>query len=140
MYPAAETPPGLVVYRFDAPLIFANTRTFRDEVRSLARTDPPPRWIVVAAEPMTDVDTTAGDMLEELDGELEAAGTELVFAEMKDAVRLKIQSYGLDWLRDREGFYPTVNAAVRAYRRLHVETAAPADDAHAEPSVGPADP
>ena len=139
MYPTAETPPGLVVYRFDAPLIFANTRTFRDEVRSLARTDPPPRWIVVAAEPMTDVDTTAADMLEELDGELEAAGTELVFAEMKDAVRLKIQSYGLDWLRDREAFYPTVNAAARAYRRLHVEAEAPVGDAVDRPA-GPGDP
>ena len=67
MYPDAEQIPGLVIYRFDGPLIFANAKTFRREIRRLARADPPPRWIIVAAEPMTDVDTTAADMLEELD-------------------------------------------------------------------------
>jgi len=120
MYPEAETPPGLVIYRFDGPLIFANARTFRDEIRVLARTDPPPRWILVAAEPMTDVDTTAADMLEELDDELEAGGTELVFAEMKDAVREKIKSYGLEWQRDRTAFYPTVGSAVHAFGAVHL--------------------
>ncbi len=118
MYPDATTPPGLVIYRFDGPLIFANSRTFRDEIRRLARTDPPPRWIVISAEPMTDVDTTAADMLEELDDELETAGIELVFAEMKDAVRAKIKDYGLDWQRDRRAFYPTVGSAVHAYELL----------------------
>ena len=53
-----------MIYRFDAPLFFANATTFRDEIRRLARADPPPRWILVAAEPITDVDTTAADMLE----------------------------------------------------------------------------
>ena len=47
------------VYRFDAPLIFANAGTFRQEVTTLAAAAPRPAWIVVAAEPMTDVDTTA---------------------------------------------------------------------------------
>jgi high affinity sulfate transporter 1 len=116
MYPDAAQVPGLVIYRFDAPLIFANAKTFRREVRAYARTDPPPRWIVVAAEPMTDVDTTAADMLEELDRELEAAGIRLVFAEMKDAVRQKTRDYGVGWLADERSFYPTVGAAVRAYR------------------------
>jgi high affinity sulfate transporter 1 len=133
MYPEAETPPGLVIYRFDGPLIFANARTFRDEIRVLARTDPPPRWILVAAEPMTDVDTTAADMLEELDDELEAAGTELVFAEMKDAVKEKIKSYGLDWQRDRTGFYPTVGSAVRAFGAVHL-----VDDDDVRPTAPPA--
>ena len=66
-HPDARQVPGLVLYRFDAPLIFANTRTFRDPVRHLAKTEPRPRWIVVAAEPITDVDTTAADILEGLD-------------------------------------------------------------------------
>ena len=87
MYPDAVQLPGLVIYRFDAPLIFANASTFRDEVRRLARTDPPPRWIVIASEPITDIDTTAADMLEELDGELDRLGIRLYFAEMKDAVQ-----------------------------------------------------
>jgi len=118
MYPDAVQYPGLVIYRFDAPLIFANATTFREEVRHLARTDPKPHWILVAAEPMTDVDTTAADMLEELDGELEADGIHLVFAEMKDAVRTKIRDYGVDWLAAPEAFYPTIGSAVKAYRLM----------------------
>src|SRR5437764_4640488 len=59
MHPDAEVIPGVVILRFDAPLIFANARTFREEIRRLARAEPPPRFIVVAAEPITDVDTTA---------------------------------------------------------------------------------
>ena len=55
-----------MVYRFDAPLIFANSRTFGDVVRGMVEQTPDLRWIVVAAEPVTDVDTTAADMLEEL--------------------------------------------------------------------------
>ena len=66
-YPEAEHLPGLVIYRFDAPLFFANAKTFRDEVLHLARAEPAPRWIVVAAEPITDVDTTAADVLLDLD-------------------------------------------------------------------------
>jgi high affinity sulfate transporter 1 len=66
-YPDAERVDGLVVFRFDAPLFFANARAFREQVRELAVTQPRPRWIVVAAEPITDVDTTAADMLEDLD-------------------------------------------------------------------------
>jgi MFS superfamily sulfate permease-like transporter len=94
-YPEADHLPGLVIYRFDAPLFFANAKTFRDEVRRLARADPPPTWIVIAAEPVTDVDTTASDVLEELDEALNAQGISLVFAELKDPVRRKIERYGL---------------------------------------------
>jgi high affinity sulfate transporter 1 len=116
MYPDAVQLPGLVVYRFDGPLFFANARTFRREIRALASADPPPLWIIIAAEPMTDVDTTAADMLEELDADLEAAGINLVFAEMKDAVRQNIEDYGLEWMRDRDAFYPTVRSAAKAFR------------------------
>ncbi|HYZ28153.1 MAG TPA: SulP family inorganic anion transporter, partial [Thermoleophilaceae bacterium] len=70
LHPEADALPGLVVFRFDAPLFFANARTFRDRIRHLARTAPRPRWIVIAAEPVTDVDTTAADMLHDLDAEL----------------------------------------------------------------------
>jgi MFS superfamily sulfate permease-like transporter len=115
-YPDAERVPGVVVYRFDAPLIFANATTFRDAVRRLVASDPPPRWVVVAAEPMTDVDTTASDVLEDLDEELNARGISLVFAEMKDPVRRKIERYGLTRTIDPAHFYPTVEAAVAAYR------------------------
>jgi MFS superfamily sulfate permease-like transporter len=116
MYPDAEQLPGLVMFRFDGPLFFANANTFRNEVRHLANADPRPRWIVVAAEPITDIDTTASDMLEALDAELDAKGVHLVFAELKDVVRLKIQKYDDAWFTDRASFYPTTKSAVKAYR------------------------
>ncbi|GGQ48753.1 SulP family inorganic anion transporter [Couchioplanes azureus] len=125
-YPDAERLPGLVLYRFDAPLIFANARVFRDQIRGLARTEPAPRWIVLAAEPVTDVDTTAADMLQALDTELDARGVSLVLAELKDPVRRKLDRYGLTGPLDPAHFFPTLDDAVAAYRaRTGAEWAAP---------------
>jgi MFS superfamily sulfate permease-like transporter len=115
-HPEAQQLPGLVIYRFDAPLFFANATTFRDEVRRLANAEPKPTWIVIAAEPVTDVDTTASDMLEDLDEALNAQGTSLVFAELKDPVRDKIERYGLTRTIDPRHFYPTIAAAITAFR------------------------
>jgi high affinity sulfate transporter 1 len=115
-YPDAEQLPGCVLFRFDAPLFFANARTFRDQVRRLAKSEPTPAWIVVAAEPITDVDTTAADMLEDLDEALNAQGISLVFAEMKDPVRLKIERYELTSTIDPAHFFPTIGAAAAAFR------------------------
>ena len=84
-----------MIFRFDAPLFFANARTFRDQAVGLAAADPRPEWIVIAAEPITDVDTTAADVLPDLDQELNAEGTSLVFAELKDPVRAKLERYEL---------------------------------------------
>jgi high affinity sulfate transporter 1 len=114
--PEAEQLPGCVLFRFDAPLFFANARTFREQVRRLARSEPTPRWIVVAAEPITDVDTTAADMLEDLDEALNAQGISLVFAELKDPVREKIERYELTRTIDPAHFFPTVGAAVAAFQ------------------------
>jgi high affinity sulfate transporter 1 len=116
-YPAAQHLPGLVIYRFDGPLFFANAGTFRDEIRRMARADPPPRWILIAAEPMTDIDTTAADILEDLDEALNADGISLVFAEVKDPVRHKIERYGLTRTIDVRHFFPTIESAVAAFRR-----------------------
>jgi high affinity sulfate transporter 1 len=133
-YPSAQQLPGLVIYRFDAPLFFANAKTFRDEVRRMARADPPPTWIVIAAEPMTDVDTTASDVLEDLDEALNAQGISLVFAELKDPVRRKIERYGLTRTINPQHFFPTVESAVAAYReQTGAEWAAPS-----QASTGPA--
>src|SRR4029453_11299410 len=88
--PGAALMPGLVVFRFDAPLIFANARTFRERITAFADETPELRWILIAAEPITDVDTTAADMLEDLDELLNARGISLVFAEMKKPARGKI--------------------------------------------------
>jgi MFS superfamily sulfate permease-like transporter len=116
-YPDAAIMPGLVIFRFDAPLFFANARTFRNQIRRLDSADPRPSWIIVAAEPITDVDTTAADMLEDLDEELNAKGTSLAFAEMKDPVRSKIERYGLTRTIDPTHFFPTLTAAITAFQR-----------------------
>jgi high affinity sulfate transporter 1 len=116
-YPDAELLPGLVVFRFDASLFFANARTFREQIRVLASAEPKPTWIVVAAGPISDVDTTASDMLEDLDQALNAKGISLVFAEMRDPVREKIERYGLTRTIDPEHFFPTLGAAIAAFRR-----------------------
>jgi high affinity sulfate transporter 1 len=115
-YPTAQQLPGCVLFRFDAPLFFANARTFRDQIRALTRSEPPPRWIVIAAEPITDVDTTASDMLHDLDEALNERGISLVFAEMKDPVRRKIERYELMRTVDPAHFFPTLDAAIEAFR------------------------
>jgi high affinity sulfate transporter 1 len=117
LHPEAEQLPGLVIFRFDAPLFFANARTFRDQIRRIAATESRPHWIVIAAEPITDVDTTAADMLADLDEELNAAGTFLVFAELKGPVRAKLERYELIGPLDPGHFFPTIDAAVDAFRR-----------------------
>jgi MFS superfamily sulfate permease-like transporter len=115
-YPDARQVPGLLLYRWDAPLFFANADTFRarllDAVEAAAA---PVRWVVVAAEPVTDVDTTAAEMLEELDAELAARGAELAFAELKDPVKDRLARYGLQQRIGREFFFPTLGVAVKAY-------------------------
>ena len=116
-YPDAELLPGLVVYRFDAPLIFANARMFGEAMRGIAQEHQDLRWIVIAAEPITDVDTTASDMLHELDLWLNERGVSLVFAEMKDPVREKIERYELTDTIDPAHFFPTLDAALAEYLR-----------------------
>ncbi len=114
--------PGLAIYRFDAPLLFANARTFRNQVRRLAAIEPRPTWIIVAAEPITDLDTTAADMLEDLDADLAQRGTRLVFAELKDAVRQKIESYELPALSESRLLrdHPHRSRGVRGRTPRHV--------------------
>jgi high affinity sulfate transporter 1 len=118
-HPTGQRIPGLSMFRFDAPLVFANARTFRDEVRELAAAQPKPIWILVAAEPITDVDTTAADMLEDLDEELNEAGISLVFAEMKAPVEQKIERYELTRTIDPAHFFETLDDAVAAFRARH---------------------
>ena len=119
-HPDVHQIPGLVLFRWDAPLFFANADLFRERVREVARgADPPARWVVVAAEPITDVDSTAADMIEELSHELDAAGIELVFAEMKSPVKELLRRYGLEGKIGKERFFSTTGAAVKRYLALH---------------------
>jgi MFS superfamily sulfate permease-like transporter len=95
----------------------------------MARADPPPVWILIAAEPMTDVDTTASDVLEELDEGLNEQGISLVFAELKDPVRRKIERYGLTRTISPQHFFPTIESAIAAFRQETGADWAPASHA-----------
>jgi high affinity sulfate transporter 1 len=114
-HPEGRRIDGLVLYRFDAPLFFANCEAFADEVRELRRSTPSPRWIVVTAEPITDVDATAAEMLFDLHRELTAHGIVLAFAELKGHVRERMARAGLVQLVGEHRFYRTVGQAVRTY-------------------------
>ena len=119
-YPDARLIPGLVLFRWDAPLFFANAELFQDRILEAAAASPTPvRWIVVAAEPVTSVDITAADVLTELDHALRDAGIELCFAELKDPVKDKLKRFGLFTQLGEEVFFPTVGAAVGAYLNAH---------------------
>ena len=139
LHPEAELLPGLVVYRFDAPLIFANARTFGDVVRGMVGQRPDLRWIVVAAEPVTDVDTTAADMLEELARWLEEHEVVLVFAELKDPVREKIERYELTRTIVPDRFFATIDDAVAAYVALTGATWATPDSVRRSSDDDPAE-
>ena len=115
-HPHARRIPGLVLYRFDAPIFFANADYFSERVRALARSGNV-TWIVVAAEPITDVDATAGETLDRLNDELNAAGIELAFAELKDPVRDRLRRYGIEDAIGAQRFFPTIGVAVAAYLR-----------------------
>ncbi len=112
----AELLPGAAILRFDAPLIFANARTFRDWVRRTSAGLPAGAWIIIAAEPITDVDTTACDMLADLDEVLASRQQKLVFAELKGVVRIRLEQFGMASNLLRERSFPTVSSAVDAHR------------------------
>jgi MFS superfamily sulfate permease-like transporter len=117
-YPDAEQVPGLLIVRWSAPLFFANANQFRDRIRELVKAStPPPEWVLVAAEPITDIDTTAGAMLADLDLELNSAGIHLAFAELQSSVRDTIVRYGLLETIDEGHLYRSVTEGVEAFRR-----------------------
>lgn len=119
-HPEGRRIPGLVIFRWDAPLFFANAEIFRERVLAAVVEAPTPtRWVVVAAEPVTDVDLTAADMLAELDQTLHTAGMELCFAEMKGPVKDMLKRYGLFIDLGAENFFPTIGQAVDGYLAAH---------------------
>jgi high affinity sulfate transporter 1 len=115
-HPEAQLIPGLVLFRWDAPLFFANAELFHARVlEAVAGSPTPVRWVVVTAEPVTSVDVTAADALTELDEVLHRAGIELCFAEMKGRVKDKLKRFGLFDRLGGQTFYATIEEAVRAY-------------------------
>lgn len=119
-HPEARRIPGLVLFRWNAPLFFANAETFREQVlRAVADAPTPTRWVVVTAEPITDVDVTAADVLADLDKSLHQAGMDLLFAEMKGPVKDMLKRYGLFTRLGVENFFPTIEQAVERYLAVH---------------------
>jgi len=119
-YPDARQIPGLVLFRWDAPLFFANAEFFKERILNAVRKSPTPvQWLVVAAEPVTSVDITAADMVAELDRSLHTMGIELCFAELKDPVKDKLKRFGLFAQFGEEYFFPTVGSAVSRYLETH---------------------
>ena len=118
-YPDARQIPGLVLFRWDAPLFFANAEFFNERVLdAVAKSPTKVRWLVVTAEPVTSVDVTSGDALVELHEALRAQGVELYFAELKDPVKDKLTRFGLSELLG-ENYFPTIGVAVSRYLEIH---------------------
>ncbi len=103
----------VVIYRWEAPLFFANAGTFRTKVRKLVR-DRNPRWIVLHCEAMTDIDPTAAEMLKDLDLELNAQGINIAFVDMLQRLRVEVERYGLNETLDADHFYSSVDEALAA--------------------------
>lgn len=119
-HPDGRRIPGLVLVRFDAPLFFANGQIFDEYVRSVvADASCPVEWVIVAAEPITGLDTTAVDELVDLDNYLQGRGIRLAFAEMKGPIKDKLIRFGVSDRFDGRQFFPTVDAAVEAFHRRH---------------------
>ncbi len=119
-YRDARRIPGLVLFRWDAPLFFANAEFFKERaLDAVAKSPTPVRWLVVAAEPVTSLDVTAGDTVAELDEMLHAQGIELCFAELKDPVKDKLKRFGLYAELGEKDFFPTIGAAVSRYLEVN---------------------
>ena len=119
-YPGARLIPGLVLFRWDAPLFFANAELFQQRVLEAAAQSPTQaRWVIVAAEPVTSVDVTSADMLRELHDALQGSGIELHFAEMKDPVQDKLKRFELFDHFGASSFHPTLDSATDAYLERH---------------------
>jgi high affinity sulfate transporter 1 len=111
--PGAREEPGIAVYRWEAPLFFANAGAFRQQIRRLVR-DRDLRWVVLQCEAITDIDVTAAEMLEQLDLELNKDGVHLAFVELRARLQELVGDYGLYDTLDRDHFYPTIDAALAA--------------------------
>ena len=102
--------PGVLVFRWEAPLFFANSGLFAQQVRHLVR-ERRPAWVVLQCEAITDIDVTAAGMLERLDNELNAEGVHIAFVELRTRLRGLVHDYGLHEALDRDHFYDSIDDA-----------------------------
>jgi MFS superfamily sulfate permease-like transporter len=110
-YPDAALTPGVVVFRWEAPLFFANASVFRQEIQRLVNGFDA-HWVVVQCEAITDIDVTAADMLERLDRELNQHGVHLVFVELRSHLYDLVTRYGLLETLDHRHFYDSLDEAL----------------------------
>ena len=116
-YPDARPVPGLLVYRYDAPLCFANAENFRSRALAALETQPePPRWFLLNAEANVEIDSTAAETLEALHDELQRRGIVLALARVKQDLRADLRAAGLLDLIGEERIFPTLPTAVEAFR------------------------
>ena len=111
--PTAEEQPDVLVFRWEAPLFFANAGIFRQQIRHHVRQHRL-RWVVLQSEAITDIDVTAADMLERLDVELNALGVSVAFVEMRSRLQDLVERYGLLATLDRDHFYDSIDEALAA--------------------------
>jgi MFS superfamily sulfate permease-like transporter len=111
--PTAEQPDGVLVFRWEAPLFFANAGMFRQQVRRLVR-ESQPQWVVLQCEAITDIDVTAAAVLEQLDEELNAQGVNVAFVELRTRLEDLVYRYGLFATLDRDHFYDSIDEALEA--------------------------
>lgn len=116
-YPEARPIPGLVLFRWTAPLFFANAEWFHERALDAVAASPTPvRWLGITCEPVT-----AADIVARLDETQQAAGIELCFAGMTDPVQDTLKRFGLFSRLGADVFFPTIGEAVNTYLRRYPE-------------------
>ena len=116
-WPGGSTVPGLVLYRYDAPLCFANADDFhRRALAAIAAEAEPVRWFVLNAEAIIELDITAADMLDELAQELQRNGIRFAMTRVKQGLFHELERAGLVARLGFDAFYPTIPVAVAAFR------------------------
>src|SRR5262249_4010039 len=128
VHPEAIAISGLLIYRFDAAILFFNAEYFKERVRSAVSASPTtPRTFLFDAEAITMIDTTAAFALDEIRRELDARGIEFVIARARTALREQLDRYGL-FERDDKCFYPSIHSAVEAFEMSNELRATPSSD------------
>lgn len=125
-YPEARTVPGLVVYRYDSPLFFANAADFRRRALAAVAAQPEPvLWFVLNVEANVEVDITATDMLEQLREDLDRRGIELVLARVKQDLLVRLEGAGIAERIGPDRMFPTLPTAVAGYHAWRAERGLP---------------
>lgn len=121
-YPSTKLVPGLVVYRYDSPLFFANAENFKKRaLEAVDAAEQPVEWFVLNAEANVEVDITAVDALDELHEELERRGIEFAMARVKQDLRTELEAAGIVERVGEHRIFPTLPTAVQAYVEAYVE-------------------